>query len=275
MRRHLLLILLCLLTLQSVAAQKSNPAARKFDEFGDTDLSDIAARLDNYAIALQNEPGTKAFLIVYRTRRDLPGLSSSLAGWMKRYLLGTRGFDPSRVVAVDGGVAGCLAQELWVVPPGTAPTPRSDAYQRNFELTEVPRLFYRGDYSAKDFEAASYDFEVNNSFEGFAKALRREPRTVGYLIAYAGHRIEDLSEYNDRNVLIKKSRRILTQPASSARNALAKYKTELAREYRVPPSRIRTVFGGYRPWPGIDLWLAPPDSRGPIPTPNQFPGKRK
>jgi hypothetical protein len=191
--RQLLLILICLVALQTVAAQNGNPA-RKFDEFGDTDLSDIAARLDNYAIQLQNEPEAKGFLIVYRSRRNLPGLSSSLAGWMKNYLLANRGLDKNRIVAIDGGEAPCIAQELWIVPPGTAPVPRSDAYHRTFEVTDAPRLFASGDYSTKDFEAPSFDFDVSISFEGFSEALRKEPKTVAYLIAYAGHRIDDLSE---------------------------------------------------------------------------------
>lgn len=275
MKRPFLLILFCLIASQSVVAQKSAAAARKFDEFGDANLSDIAARLDNYAIQLQNEPDTRAFVIVYRTRRDVPGLSSSLAGWMKSYLLGARGFDTSRIVAVDGGVAGCIAQELWIVPPGAAPVPRSDAYQRTFEATDRPRLFYSGDYFVKDFEASSYDFDVSNSFEGFSEAMRREARMVGYLIAYAGYRIDDLSEYNDQNVLIKKGRRVVIQPASSARKAAARYKAQLAKEYQVPSSRIKIVFGGYRSWPAVDLWIVPPDSPGPVPTPHRIPRTRK
>lgn len=130
-----LLLTFCLAVLfnSHTAGQASNLTADKFDEFGDILASDLIARLDNLAIALANEPTAKAFLLVYRTRRDLPGLSSRYAHRMKSYLVETRGMSAPRVVIVDGGVAPCLWQELWIVPPGSAPKPREDAYDNSYK----------------------------------------------------------------------------------------------------------------------------------------------
>jgi len=64
-------------------AHPSNSTARKFDEFGDILASDLIARLDNLAVTLANEPNSKCFLVVYRTWRDLPGLSNRYAHRMK------------------------------------------------------------------------------------------------------------------------------------------------------------------------------------------------
>ncbi len=93
-------------------AQAGEPTAQKFDEFGDIQASDLIARLDNLAIHLQNQPNAKTFLIVYCTRRDLPGLNNRYAHRMKSYLVDSRGILPERVITVDGGIADCLAQEL-------------------------------------------------------------------------------------------------------------------------------------------------------------------
>jgi hypothetical protein len=41
------------------------PPARKFDEYGNIRFNDEKARLDNYAIQLQNEPGSQGTIIVY------------------------------------------------------------------------------------------------------------------------------------------------------------------------------------------------------------------
>jgi hypothetical protein len=60
----------------SLFAQANPQAARKFDEFSDIQSSDLMARLDNFAIQLQNEPTVKGFILVYRSRRDLQGLSN-------------------------------------------------------------------------------------------------------------------------------------------------------------------------------------------------------
>jgi hypothetical protein len=47
----------------SAYAQNKTSAARKFDEFGDILLTDIKARLDGFALQLQNEPETRGFII--------------------------------------------------------------------------------------------------------------------------------------------------------------------------------------------------------------------
>src|SRR5258708_252071 len=89
----------------STSAQTKNEVARKFDEFGDVQNSDLMARLDNFAIQLQNDPTTKGFILIYRSRRDLPGLSNRLAMRSKGYLINSRGLLKERVIAVDGGEA--------------------------------------------------------------------------------------------------------------------------------------------------------------------------
>ncbi len=97
----------------------------KSDEFGDINRDDEKARLDNYAIALQNEPGAQGYIIAYSGRRSRPGEGQRRGERAKTYLTGTRGLAGSRVVNVDGGFRESPATELWIVPPGAeAPRPR-------------------------------------------------------------------------------------------------------------------------------------------------------
>ena len=266
---------LCLFAYPStVTPQKLE--ARKFDEFGDEELSSIAARLDNFAIQLQNEPQMKAFVIAYRARRDLPGLSSSLASWLRNYLIQNRGFATDRIIALDGGAAGCVSQELWLVPPGAAPAIRADAYPRNYEDIDSPRKFYEASYYAPNFANESYSFDIKNSFEGFADALRRQPKSLAYLIAYAGYRIQNESEINaESGKIIRRRDKVFIQPVADARMRLQTYVGVLAKEYKIPKTRIRTIFGGYRDWPTMELWIVPRNRRPPIPTPDIFPKVRR
>lgn len=113
--------------------QTADSHARKVDEFEDIQASDLIARLDNLAVQLQNQPDAKAFLVVYRTRRDLPGLSNRYVHRMKGYLIDFRGVPPERIITVDGGVASCLTQELWIASPGGAPHPRADAHFSSYQ----------------------------------------------------------------------------------------------------------------------------------------------
>jgi len=96
------------------------PIAQKFDEYGNIRFNDEKARLDNYAIQLQNEPGSTATIIVYGT---CAGEGQQRGDRAKDYLVNTRGIEAGRITVVDGGCSSELKVQLWIVPSGsTAPT---------------------------------------------------------------------------------------------------------------------------------------------------------
>lgn len=102
---------------------------RKFDEFGDINCEDEMARLDNFAIHLQNDPSAKGLMIFYggqRFRGRLPrrGEAAARAARLKPYLVQRRGLPSDRVILINGGYAPEWRVELWIVPEGmTMPTP--------------------------------------------------------------------------------------------------------------------------------------------------------
>jgi hypothetical protein len=267
--RHSAALLTLCLTLPALA-QTGVPGARKFDEFGDVPLSDVAARLDSFAIELQNQPGLKAFVIAYRSRRDLPGLSSRLVNWLKNYLVQNRGFAPERIITVDGGEAGCAVQELWLVPFDAAPKPRSDAYPNDFEDKSLARKYDEAFYLTPGDLSESYTETIFSSLEGFADALRKEPHSRAYVIAYSQYWTERWDDVNKRGRKITREQ-VRRDPVGAAEREMAKLKTELARKHGVLPSRIKLVNGGYRKWRLMELWIVPPGAHAPIPTPNAFP----
>jgi hypothetical protein len=93
------------------------PPARKFDEYGNIRFNDEKARLDNYAIQLQNEPGSQGTIIVYGS---CVGEGQQRGERAKDYLVNTRGIEAGRITVVDGGCRSELAVQLWVVPQGAA-----------------------------------------------------------------------------------------------------------------------------------------------------------
>ena len=95
-----------------------NPPAVKFDEYGNIKFNDEKARLDNYAIQLQNQPGSQGYIVAYGS---CAGEAEARAQRAKDYLVNTRGIDAGRLVTVDGGCRSDLAVELWVVPTGATP----------------------------------------------------------------------------------------------------------------------------------------------------------
>jgi len=243
-------------------AQSEKTGGRKFDEFGDVYVTDIKARADNFAIELQNNPMTKGFIIVYRSRRDLPGLSFRYADRIREYLVSTRGITEDRIVAVDGGESQCLMQELWIVPPNTAPTPRPDAYKRNFDDVNA----------ARKFDEIPIGEEQGLTLTGFADALLAEPRSRAYLIAYAQYYVERGSfEDSGKRVHYK---RVYLDPRDTASKLLNQARRTLIDPDHISASRIRLVDGGYRQQPALELWIVPLGEHAPIPTPNSFPHQR-
>lgn len=229
------------------------PVARKFDEFGDIYLSDLKARLDNLAIQLQQEPTARGFIIIYRSRRDLPGLNARLAGRSKRYLVYARGIPADRVVTVDGGVAECLTQEFWIVPAGATPVPKSNASSNQAIDIESAWKFDEYSYPLPSAYEEGDEY-TGNSLEAFAEALRKSRRSQAYILAYPQYHSERRPD-----------------PPNTASKMLKAVKADLVGRYRIAPSRIKVVNGGYRKWRSLELWIVPRGEHAPIATPNAFP----
>lgn len=111
----------------------------KFDEYGNIRFNDEKARLDNYAIALQNDPGAQGYIIAYGGRRGTAGEAQARADRAKNYLVNTRGIDAGRLVTVDGGYREDLTVELWIVPTGATPPTASPTVDASEVQTVKPR----------------------------------------------------------------------------------------------------------------------------------------
>ena len=98
------------------------PVAVKFDEYGNIKFNDEKARLDNYAIQLQNQPGSQGVIIAYGS---CEGEAQARADRAKDYLVNTRGIEAGRITTIDGGCRSDLTVQLWVVPTG-ADAPAAD-----------------------------------------------------------------------------------------------------------------------------------------------------
>lgn len=93
----------------------------RFDEFPSLAFDDDKARLDNFAIELQNNPGARGYVIAYAGRGTRGGTADGLGERARKYLVEARGMDASRVQIVNGGYRERNAYELWLVPTGAEP----------------------------------------------------------------------------------------------------------------------------------------------------------
>lgn len=94
---------------------------RKFDEYRDLKLNEERLRLDQFAIALHNEPNAKGYIIVYDvTDTPKPGVPER-GERAKKYLVKKRGLPEEQIVVVNGGHRDTPSVELFIVPAGALP----------------------------------------------------------------------------------------------------------------------------------------------------------
>lgn len=123
---------------------------KTFDDFGDINCEDEYARLDHFAIQLQQDPTATGVIIFYggrtfRGRLPRRGDAVARAARIKPYLVKRRGVPESRVIVINGGYALEWKAQLWIVPPGaTFPTP-----DPTVPLKEIK--FRKGKANPRDF----------------------------------------------------------------------------------------------------------------------------
>lgn len=94
---------------------------RKFDEFPAISRNDEKARLDNFAIELQNDPTATAYVIVYPGQRGRPTDVQRHTARVVDYLVNSRGVSAQRIVTLVGPSRDALLVELWLCPQGAKP----------------------------------------------------------------------------------------------------------------------------------------------------------
>jgi len=97
------------------------PRSNKFDEYYNIARNDEKARLDNYVIQLQNQPGAMGYIIVYPARRASANEAQARATRISDYLVNTRGIEASRFHIMMGPAREDWLFELWIVPTGAPP----------------------------------------------------------------------------------------------------------------------------------------------------------
>ena len=95
--------------------------SKKFDEYYDIARNDEKARLDNYAIELQSEPGRQGYIILYPARKAKANDAQQRAEHISDYLINSRGIDPSRFTVKIGHARDGWLTEMWIVPQGATP----------------------------------------------------------------------------------------------------------------------------------------------------------
>jgi len=97
---------------------------RKFDEFPALARNDEKARLDNYAIELQNDPTATAYVVVHKGHMGQASDVQKHTTRISDYLINSRAIDGHRIVTLVGSPLDRLLVELFICPKGAQPPGR-------------------------------------------------------------------------------------------------------------------------------------------------------
>jgi hypothetical protein len=219
---------------------EAEPAAAKFDEFGQLGWCDLSARLDNFAIILQGKPDMGGYVILYGPEEDTPGNTKAPLWQMQDYLVNNRGIDKERLKLAYGGRYQSMTEtkmELWLIPQGAQP-PDFKEYKND-----------SGSFTGKFAEFRAYEGVEDGvlgpstgdaTVHGFADALRQQPKTFAYVVAYSSR-----------------------TAATGAWRREAKNIVRQLNNQSVPADRVKIIFAGYDEKLGEDeaakmqLWILP------------------
>ncbi len=250
-------VLLLTLCVAGHARQQQPPTGSplKLDEFGGIAYSDMLARIDNFAIELQNNPAATGVIAVYPQMSDkIPSWFIRRAYWMKGYLTKARGLGDGRVRVVNTGFRDEVKYELWLVPPGAdspvAPLDWAAALAREKNPILFDRVVYENYPTGPGGETGGEMYEdytaPKERHAPFVSALRADPAARGLIYGYATRR-------NRRG---------------TDRRLAAREKLAILKLHAIGAERIVTAGGGIRTHRTLDYWLVPPGAALPKPSPS-------
>ena len=129
MRALTIASLLCLLSASLLyGSEPAAPPNSPFDSYFAISWENEKARLDNFAIQLQNYPQALGFILVFDKSGGCPGEAKARAIRAKRYVVEHRGVPWNRVIWRHEGYTEDVYTKILIAPPGASvPYPYGDS----------------------------------------------------------------------------------------------------------------------------------------------------
>jgi hypothetical protein len=217
------LVFLILLASIEICFGQKNTISEPFDEFGEINCDDFLGRLDNFLVALRNDPASSGYAVIHG-KKENQGPSyryrSRLRGHIK-----FRGFDLNRVTIIRGEESENLKIQLWVIRAGTDPPSNTNLGWDYPFSTSKARKFYRelndGGYCPSDILIT------------FSEILTQRSEIRGHFVIHA----RSIKAFNER-------------------------KKELLNEFSdIPSNRLRFFYVRNSNDTFVEYWLVPPKKK--------------
>ena len=240
-------------------AQDAGPpiaCARPFDEYGALRSCDHGARLDNYAIQLQNEPRAYGYIVVHAPE----SASKRIAKTITDYLVEARGIPAKRLKTVHAGINTDLTEpriQLLIVPKGV---------EFEVEKSEVNLQAVKGmvdEYKHWDgvetdpgwvgSEADESGYSVGRvTYDAIAEILKAQKHAVAHVVAFNG-----------------------SDAVPGAWRRVAESTIAGLKRFGFDSDRFKIGYGGQAKDTKIQLWILPKGEAPPVKDPASEPALAK
>jgi hypothetical protein len=105
----------------SVSLNVPKQTSRRFDEFPTISRNDEKARLDNFAVELQNDPSSTGYVVIHPGRMLTNQAIQRQTNRIVDYLVNSRRIDSQRITTIVGPTRSATLIQLWIVPQGADP----------------------------------------------------------------------------------------------------------------------------------------------------------
>lgn len=233
------------------------PKAALFDEFRGICSEEFMARYDGYIVSLYKDPNSMGYILFYGDE-SAEGTNLNYINAVKNYT-NLRRYDSARIVVIRGANQAETKIQFWLVPAGANP-PNPEIKFATKEISTTTRFdknwadFYK-DFDGKTVIYSDGFYDLGCGFapnlNAFSETLLSNPNLTGYLVLY--------TEFG--------------KGAKRAKQVAAVAITDLVKNHKIPRSRLKTIYGGNREEPEIELWFVPKGEKPPIPKPDLKPIK--
>lgn len=285
---------------QNSVSEQNRPAeTRLFDEFGLTSHCDLGARIQNVFIELGDNPGTRAYIIIYRGANALPVAQTERTVQIQikriKEQVTFMNLDDSRIEIVDGGFRdnNTILNEVWIIPEGGAiPKPSATVEKSKLPVDKAFKVDERGLYV---YEAQRNLPEIDpveeteipgeeNPEPAPESSVETETVENSEMIENSEAETEEYSdEYNPYDWISdyfaeqlrgdKKLKGVVIFYADETEYDISKLRANIDEGIRKSSEKsafdlngVKVIFGGYRKDSKIEFWIVPPGAKEPLPT---------
>jgi hypothetical protein len=195
------------------------------------------ARLDYFAVKLQDTTESLGYVLVHPEIKGLRGKYQSYLEFAREYLVNTRGISSQQLITLVGKPADRLTTELWLVSKSVTFPMATAAIEK--EITDAEK-FDEGfaDYSSYQGKLQLWTYDMCGlgavNLKAFAEYLQKSPSSKGRIIIHLEGR-----QGPNRNV------------------RMAKLLRDEMRNGGIDDRRVSIVSGRRTKIPSIELWIIP------------------